>query len=185
MVVLGGSGSGRKVERGEGGDDLLSLQRDGDDLADEAEDVFGVVGAVGVVDDAGAGEWRRLGTVLVVDWDPFEGGAVAEAVVVGGGDAAEEQEVVVAEFGFVFGELHAVDAEADFGLGVFNLFERVLGLLLVVDVDFHEALAGSGEGVEVGRVGDAGKFALEVGGVAGAVRGGGGRRRWRGRCPTW
>ena len=38
-------------------------------------------------------------------------------------------------------------------------------------MEFHEALAGSGEGVEVGREGDAGEFALEVGGVAGAVLG--------------
>jgi hypothetical protein len=40
--------------------------------------------------------------VLVADGDPFEGGAVAEAVVIGGGgDAAEEQEVVVAVLGVV------------------------------------------------------------------------------------
>ena len=160
---------------------MLGFEGDGDDLADEAEDVVVVVGAVGVVDDAGAGVG---GDAVLVD-HPFEAGAVAEAVVVGGGgDAAQEQEVVVAEFGLVFGELHAVDAEGDFGGRVFDLFEGVLGLLLVVDVEFHEALSGGGEGVEVGRVGDAGKFALEVGGVAGAVRGGGGRRRWRGRCPT-
>ena len=37
----------------------------------------------------------------------------------GGGDAAQGEEVVVAEFGFVFGELHAVDSERDFGFGVF------------------------------------------------------------------
>ena len=150
----------RKIEGGEGGDDLLGFEGDGDDLADEAEDVFGVVGAVGVVDDAGAGVG---GDAVLVD-DPFEGGAVAEAVVEGGGgDAAQEQEVVVAEFGFVFGELHPVDAEADFGFGVFDLFEGILGLLLVVDVKFHEALAGGGEGVDVGRKRDAGEFALEVG----------------------
>jgi hypothetical protein len=59
----------------------------------------------------------------------------------------------------------------DFGLGVFDLFEGVFGLLLVVDVKLHEALAGRGEGAEVGREGDAGEFALEVGGVAGAVLG--------------
>jgi hypothetical protein len=48
---------------------LLGFQGDGDDLADEAEDVFGVVGAVGVVDDAGAGVggdavlcWSSIGT---------------------------------------------------------------------------------------------------------------------------
>ena len=123
---------------------------------------------LGVVDDAGA----LVGRDLVLVDDPFEGGAVAEAVVVGGGgDAAQEQEVVAAEFGLVFGELHALDAEGDFGGRGFDLFEGVLGLLLVVDVEFHEALAGGGEGVEVGRERDAREFALEVGGVAGAVLG--------------
>ena len=36
---------------------------------------------------------------------------------------------------------------------------------------FHEALAGLGEGVKVGWERNAGEFALEVGGVAGAVLG--------------
>jgi hypothetical protein len=36
-------------------------------------------------------------------------------------------------------------------------------------VKLHEALAGVGEGVEVGREWDAGQLALEVGGVARAV----------------
>jgi len=62
---------------------------------------------LGVVDDAGA----LVGRDLVLVDDPFEGGAVAEAVVIrGGGDAAQGEEVVVAEFGFVFGVLHALDA---------------------------------------------------------------------------
>jgi hypothetical protein len=52
-----------------------------------------------------------------------------------------------------------------------DLFERVLGLLLVVDVEFHQALAGGGEGGEIGREGDAREFALQVGGVAGTVLG--------------
>jgi hypothetical protein len=51
--------SGGEVKGGEGGDDLLGFEGDGDDLADEPEDVFGVglisFKAVGVVDDAGAG----------------------------------------------------------------------------------------------------------------------------------
>jgi hypothetical protein len=81
---------------------VLGFEGDGDDLGDEAEDVVGVVGTVGVVDDAGAGVG---GDAVLVD-DPIEGGAVAEAVVeCSGGDAAKEKEVVVAEFGFVFGEL--------------------------------------------------------------------------------
>jgi hypothetical protein len=103
-----------QVERRKSGDDLLGFERDGDDLADESEDVLGVVFAVGVVDDAGA---RVGGDAVLVD-DPFEGGAVAEAVVEGsGGDAAQQKEVVVAQFGFVFGELHLLDAEGHFGGG--------------------------------------------------------------------
>ena len=50
-----GEESGGEVEGGEGGDDLLGFEGDGDDLADEAEDVAFVVFAVGVVGDAGAG----------------------------------------------------------------------------------------------------------------------------------
>ena len=46
--------SGGEVEGGECGDDLLGFEGDGDDLADEAEDVFLIVVAVGVIGDAGA-----------------------------------------------------------------------------------------------------------------------------------
>ncbi len=52
------------------------IQIIGDDLADHARDVVGGVGAVGVVDDAAAG----VGFDEVLVDDPFEGGAVAEAV---------------------------------------------------------------------------------------------------------
>ncbi len=56
--------------------------------------------AVGVVDDAGA---RVGGDTVLVD-DPFEGGAIAEALVKDGGrDTAQGEEVVVADFGFVAG----------------------------------------------------------------------------------
>lgn len=158
-----------EIEGGEAGDDCSRFEGDGDDLSDEAQYIFVVVGAVGVVDDAGAGV---DGDAVLVD-DPFQGGAVAEAVVEDGGrDAAQGKEVVVAEFGLVFGfEAHLFDAEGDLGSVGFDLFELVGRLLLVVDVEFHEALAGGGEGVEVGWEGDAGEFALEVGGVAGAVLG--------------
>ncbi len=62
------------------------IQNIGDDLADQALDVVGFVGAVGVVDDgAGGGGFDAVR----VD-DPFEGGAVAEAVVEGGGGDAVE-----------------------------------------------------------------------------------------------
>jgi hypothetical protein len=110
-----------KVQRGQSPNNLLGFEGDGDDLADEAEDVLRVVGAVGVVDDAGAFVGRDL---VLVD-DPFDGGAIAEAVVEGGGgDPAEEEEVVVAEFGFVFRELHLFDADMTSHLGSLICFER-------------------------------------------------------------
>jgi hypothetical protein len=91
--------SGGEVEGGEGGDDLLGFEGDGNDLADEAEDVAFVIFAVGVVGDAGAGVG---GDAVLVD-DPVEGRAVAEAVVEGGGwDAAEGEGFVAAEGGLVF-----------------------------------------------------------------------------------
>lgn len=62
-------------------DDLVGFEAGGDDLLDEADDVFGVVGAVGVGGDVCLG----VGLALVLVDDPFEGGAVAEAVVVGVG----------------------------------------------------------------------------------------------------
>ena len=97
--ILRNHGSGGEVEGGEGGDDLLGFEGDGDDLADEAEVVAFVVLAIGVVGDAGAGVG---GDAVLVD-DPVEGRAVAEAVVEGGGwDAAEGEGFVAAEGGLVF-----------------------------------------------------------------------------------
>ena len=52
------------------------IQIIGDDLADQARDIVRVAGAVGVVDNAAAG----VGLDAVLVDDPFEGGAVAEAV---------------------------------------------------------------------------------------------------------
>src|SRR5713226_675406 len=99
---------GIEVEGWEAVDDGDGFEGDGDDLFDEAEDVVGVVFAVGVVGDAGAGVGRDA---VLVD-DPFEGGAVAEAVVEGGGrDAAEGEGFVVAEFGLVFAEGYLFDTQ--------------------------------------------------------------------------
>jgi len=61
--------------------------------------VLGIVGAVGVVDDAGAGVG---GDAVLVD-DPFKGAAVTEAVFVDlGRDATQGEEAVVAELRFAF-----------------------------------------------------------------------------------
>ena len=62
--------------------DLHGFQTHADHLADQAHDVLGVVGAVGVVDDAAA----LVGLDAVLVDDPVERGAVAEAVVEGGGE---------------------------------------------------------------------------------------------------
>ena len=59
-------------------DDLHCLLADGDDLSDQAHDVFWVVGAVGIVGDATALVGRDL---ILVD-DLFQRRAVAEAVFV-------------------------------------------------------------------------------------------------------
>ena len=56
--------------------DLHGYQTQADHLAEQAHDVLGVVGAVGVVDDAAA----LVGLDAVLVDDPVEGGAVAEAV---------------------------------------------------------------------------------------------------------
>jgi len=63
------------VERqsGEFADEADGFKADGDDLADEADDVFGIVRAVGIVEDA-----RALvgGDAVLID-DPLDGAAVA------------------------------------------------------------------------------------------------------------
>ena len=57
--------------------DSHGFDADADDLADEADDVFLIIGVVGVAGDAAA----FVGADLVLVDDPIEGAAVAEAVV--------------------------------------------------------------------------------------------------------
>jgi hypothetical protein len=66
---------------GQGVDDGYGFQADADDLADQADDVLGIVVAVGVAGDAAA----LVGADLVLIDDPFQGTAVAQAVFQGGG----------------------------------------------------------------------------------------------------
>ena len=68
---LGGGGE----KRGEGGYDFHGLEAEVDDLGGQADDVLGVVGAVGVAGDVGA----FVGGHLILVDDPVEGGTVAEA----------------------------------------------------------------------------------------------------------
>jgi hypothetical protein len=145
---------------------LDCFEADGDHLADEADDVFRIVGAVRVVDDAGAGVG---GDAVLVD-DPLKGAAVAEFVFVNvGRDAAEGEEIVVTELGFVLGEGHFLDFPVE--LADFGAFQRVLGLFFVADVQVHQLFADFRVGPKVGSEGDAGQLALKVSGVAGSVLG--------------
>ncbi|HWE85137.1 MAG TPA: hypothetical protein VG267_09345 [Terracidiphilus sp.] len=85
-------------EGGELADQFDGAEAYGDDLADEADDVLGVIFAVGVVDDAGV---LVGGDAVLID-DPFKGAAVAEAVFLDlGRDAAEGEEGVVLELSLV------------------------------------------------------------------------------------
>jgi len=73
--------------------------------------------------------------------DPFEGRAIAEAVFVSvGRDAREREELVVDERGFVLAQAHFGDAVVEFFSGLFGFGQRVFGLLLVMYMDFGEAL---------------------------------------------
>jgi len=88
--------------RGEGVDDLHGLEAEVDDLGDEADDVLGVVGAIGVACYAGA----FVGGDLVLIDNPVEGGTVAETIGEGlGGDGGEREGAfeVVGESGAVLG----------------------------------------------------------------------------------
>jgi hypothetical protein len=77
--IRGQGSCGCELEQGrEFADQADGFEADGDDLADETDDVFGIVRAVGVVDDAGA----LVGGDAVLVYDRFEGAAVAEAVFV-------------------------------------------------------------------------------------------------------
>ena len=86
---------------------LHRFQADAHDLADEADDVFFVVGAVGVGVDAAA--FVGLDAVLVND--PLQGAAVAEAIgEYVGGNTGQGERVVDYKSGLVLAELHAVYA---------------------------------------------------------------------------
>ncbi len=137
---------------GEGVNDFLGLEGDGDDFGDELDDVFGVLvffaPGVGVGGDLGAG----VGVDLVLVDDPFECGAVAEFVEEGfGGDAGEGEGVVDEEGGFVFGEFHfGFDARGAGGVGGDDFGEGEFGGGFVMEVEVGEFLASGGEGVEAG-----------------------------------
>jgi hypothetical protein len=83
--------------------DSYGFKSDGDDLSDEAEDVLWIVGAIRIVGDAAT----LVGRDLILIDDPFERGAVAEAVVEGFfRDVGKGKEVVVDQSCFVFAQTH-------------------------------------------------------------------------------
>ena len=97
-------------------------------------------GAVGVGFDAGA---FVFGDLVLVD-DPFEGGAVAEAVVEGfGRDWREGEGGVYGEAELVFGEAHLVfDAVGEGEAGGFDEVEVPGFELLIAEVELGELFAG-------------------------------------------
>lgn len=102
-----GAGNSRRLltecrgQRGERRHDAHRLDAHGDDLADEADDVLRVVGAVGIAGDAAAG----VGGDAVLVEHPIERGAVAEAVVERLRRHARQRQVRVDDHGgLVFGE---------------------------------------------------------------------------------
>lgn len=107
---------------GEFADEADGSKADGDDLADEADDVSGIVLAIWVVEDAGA---LIGGNAVLVD-EPFEGAAVAESVPVDlCRDSAQGEEGVVLELGFVLGERHFPHAPLE--LAGFGALKRYSG----------------------------------------------------------
>ena len=75
----------------------------GDELADHADDAFGIVGAVWVADDGAV----FVGAHLALVNHPFGRGKVAKTAHKGfGRDAFQRQKFVVDEHGLVFGETH-------------------------------------------------------------------------------
>ena len=132
--------------------DFHRLHAHADHLANQPHNILRILGAVRIVDNPAA--LVRLDAVLVDH--PLQRRAVAEAVGERfGGDAVQRQEAVVAQLRLVFGEAHLLDAPVERHLRRFDLSERVLRLLFIADVEGGQARAGRGEGVEVGREGDA------------------------------
>ena len=86
---------------------LDGFQTDGDDLANQFDDVLRVVWAVGVVGDAAS----IVGFDLVLIDNPIQSRAIAQAVVKRfWWDASQGEKIIVADLSLVFGEFHLLDA---------------------------------------------------------------------------
>lgn len=138
------------------------LNADADNLADQADDVAGIVLAV------------RIGVAfdLVLFHDPFEGRAVAEPVVERfGRDAAQGEGFVYADGALVLAELHLGNTFRIRNGLIFDMFEGPRIERLVFEVKAREFFPRGSERVEVGCEGDAREFTFQVSGVAFAVIG--------------
>ena len=161
----------RDRQRWQARDNPLRLQADGNHLADQADDVLLVVGAIGVARDVAA---LVAADAILVD-HPFQRGPVAQAVVERlRGNAGQRQEVVVLDCVAVLAKLHRLDAPVERRLGILDVLERIRLLLLVIHVQVDQFPAGLGESVEIGRLArerNAWQLALEVLGKSRAILG--------------
>ena len=79
--------------------------------------------------------------------DPLQRRTIAEAVFVGfGRNAFQSEKVVIGERGLVLAEAHLLDAPVQ--LAFLDTFQRIFGLLFVVDVQVGEATGRLDEGPE-------------------------------------
>ena len=126
--------------------DFHRFQADADDLADEADDVFFVVGAVGVGADAAA----FVGLDAVLIYNPLQGTTVAEPI---GehvrGNPGQGERVVDYEGGLVLAELHSVHAVRERHVVRFDPLQGIRFKGLVFEMQPGKLLAGGSECLKV------------------------------------
>lgn len=129
-----------------------------DHLPDQADDIFRIVGAVGVGFDAAK---FVLGHLILID-DPIERAAVPEPIFKRLlGNAGERQRWVDAQFGLVLAQPHLVfDLVRKRQVIIDDEFERIRFELFVIEMQPGQFPAGVGEGPEVRRERDARQLPL-------------------------
>ena len=129
-----------------------------DHLPDQADDIFRIVGAVGVGFDAAK---FVLGHLILID-DPIERAAVPEPIFKRLlGNAGERQRWVDAQFGLVLAQPHLVfDLVRKRQVIIDDEFERIRFELFVIEMQPGQFPAGVGEGPEVRRERDARQLTL-------------------------
>ena len=147
------------------------FQADTHDLADEADDVFFVVGAVGVGVDAAA----FVGLEAVLVNDPLQGATVAETIGEHvGGNAGQGERVVDYKGGLVLAELHAVYAVRQRHVVRFDPLQVIRLKGFVIEMQLGKLFAGGSERLKVRGKRNAGEVSFQVIGelfpVAGMVK---------------